>query len=232
CMKSANPRVLRWSLELQAFDVKMVHIPGVLNVTSDAISRLHLVFTPVEDEGVTADSAEYIKDKVSPFHNSVVGHWQYKTTIDMIEKNKSTWPNYKRHVREYLQECPVCAKCRPFKAAPHEQSEISVGDLFEEWHLDTIGPLQKDGEGYSYIVQAQCAFSRFTELRAAHSTSAEEAARALLDVCARYGVPKRIRTDGGSQYANRLIRELTTLMGVQHTFSIAYVPQSNGLVEA
>ena len=74
--------------------------------------------------------------------------------------------------------------------------------------------------------------SRFTELRAAHSTSAEEAARALLDVCARYGVPKRIRTDGGSQYANRLIRELTTLMGVQHTFSIAYVPQSNGLVEA
>ena len=39
-MKSANQRILRWSLTLQEFNLSISHIPGTDNVIADALSRI------------------------------------------------------------------------------------------------------------------------------------------------------------------------------------------------
>ena len=39
-MKNDNQRLLRWSLQLQEFDVCIQHIPGSQNVVADCLSRI------------------------------------------------------------------------------------------------------------------------------------------------------------------------------------------------
>jgi hypothetical protein len=68
-------------------------------------------------------------------------------------------------------------------------------------------------------------------LYAAPDTSALAAARALQGHHGRYGVPHKIRTDRGSQYANDLIKKFCGLVGSETDLTTAYSKEENGIVE-
>ncbi|GKT36346.1 hypothetical protein ADUPG1_003151, partial [Aduncisulcus paluster] len=63
------------------------------------------------------------------------------------------------------------------------------------------------------------------------STTAEEAKQALLEVIGRHGVPKSVRTDGGSQFTSHLWYELMSELGTTQTPFRCMIPQ-NRLGEA
>jgi Chromo (CHRromatin Organisation MOdifier) domain len=46
-----------------------------------------------------------------------------------------------------------------------------------------------------------------------------------------FGVPKGIRTDGGSQFTALVCQELSTLLKITHLVIVPYYPQANGLIE-
>ena len=46
-----------------------------------------------------------------------------------------------------------------------------------------------------------------------------------------FGVPKEIRSDGGSQFTSKLATDLATLIRYKHFVVVAYHPQANGIVE-
>jgi hypothetical protein len=58
-----------------------------------------------------------------------------------------------------------------------------------------------------------------------------DAARALLKLFGRYGIPKEIQSDQGSQYAANLIDELLKLFNIDRRFTLPYDPKANGAVE-
>jgi hypothetical protein len=45
------------------------------------------------------------------------------------------------------------------------------------------------------------------------------------------GVPRNIRTNGGSQFNNQLMEEFSSMMNYHHTVIVANHPQANGLSE-
>jgi hypothetical protein len=49
--------------------------------------------------------------------------------------------------------------------------------------------------------------------------------------CARYGVPKVLRSDGGSHFVNGVVKELCEKLGIRHEITAAYCSFSNGSVE-
>ncbi|GKT28672.1 hypothetical protein ADUPG1_000801 [Aduncisulcus paluster] len=103
---------------------------------------------------------------------------------------------------------------------------------FDEISIDTFGPLTMDKEtGCSYIIVLIDNFSRFIELFPCRSTTAKEAVECICLVIARHGIPRRIRTDAGSQYKNSLMNELTTKFGIEHTIAVVDHHQANGIVE-
>ena len=51
--------------------------------------------------------------------------------------------------------------------------------------------------------------------------------RALLQWECVFGVPKDIRTNGGSQFTNLLTSNLCSLQGYDHLVVVAYHPQAN-----
>lgn len=74
-------------------------------------------------------------------------------------------------------------------------------------------------------------FTRFVELCPARDASAEAAAQALLGVFGRYGAPRFLRSDNGTQLTAQVITEFLQRVGTGRQLTIEYRPQSNRIVE-
>ena len=123
------------------------------------------------------------------------------------------------------------------RSVPTFREVMEVG---EEWSLDTIGPLEPDADGNTYIMVAVDGFSRYVMLEPAKDATGESAAHFLLKIAGMFerpkiaGMferPKGIRTDGGSQYDNHLLDVFCELLGMQRHVTLAYRPEANGRVE-
>jgi hypothetical protein len=94
-----------------------------------------------------------------------------------------------------------------------------------------MGPFPVDEDGNCYLQVAICCFSRFVELWAGPDATAFQAAKLILDISGRYGPPKEIQSDNGTQYTADVIEQLCTWLSVSRRFTLPYRPQANGLVE-
>ena len=109
---------------------------------------------------------------------------------------------------------------------------ISRQEPFEEISIDAFGPMVPDRvTGHTYGLAAICNMSRFVIIRSAPDTTAESAARFLLDIGGTFGFPKGLRYDNSSQFANHLMTALTTLLGIERRPSVPFCPSSNGVIE-
>ena len=74
-------------------------------------------------------------------------------------------------------------------------------------------------------------FSKLVGLYPAQNTTFKEFDRALLPWVSFFGVPKEIRTDGGSQFTSKLSSDICSLQSYHHLVIVAYHLQANGLAE-
>ena len=88
-----------------------------------------------------------------------------------------------------------------------------------------------DANGFKYIIVFIDAFTRFVELRPVKSLTAADAAKTFMEVFGRYGAPKFLRSDNGTQFVAELISELLKLLGIDCQLTLAYHPEANGIVE-
>ena len=138
----------------------------------------------------------------------------------------------RRDVTAYIQQCHVCAKTRlRHPQLTLEARSVEVWEPFESVSIDFIGPLPADAYGNDYIVTCIDNFTRFVELFAVKNCSAFSAARALVNVFARYGAPLEVRSDQGPHFTAEILRQFLALCDVRQRFSLAYHPQANGIVE-
>ena len=64
------------------------------------------------------------------------------------------------------------------------------------------------------------------------SINAIEMAGLLLNsLIKRFGIPRRIISDRGPQFASQVFREITDHLGIQHLLSTAFHPQTDGQSE-
>jgi transposase InsO family protein len=64
------------------------------------------------------------------------------------------------------------------------------------------------------------------------TTTAKEFAEELVEFYGRYGRPKQIFSDRGTQFVNDLISEFCKITGVEWKTSIAYSHQDNAITES
>ena len=67
-------------------------------------------------------------------------------------------------------------------------------------YVYTLGPLKVDENGNSFIIAVVDNFSKLIGLYPAKNTTSNEYLGALLQWVSIFGVPKEIRSDGGSVY--------------------------------
>jgi transposase InsO family protein len=230
--RSTTPKVVRWHLALQEYDFVVRHIPGAENHVADALSRLHDVSYRRLQASPAQEDVERV-ELIRSVHNATVGHHGIDRTLELLEdKGYKTSSVLRVAVRDFVEACAVCQKTRlrqiPVAAALHT---TAVQQPFETLFIDAVGPLPRDAAGNSSVLVLIDAFTRFVELVPCPDASALSAAKAILSVVGRWGVPRVLCSDQGSQFTAEVIAQLCKFLEIEQSFSIPYRPQSQGKVE-
>ena len=102
---------------------------------------------------------------------------------------------------------------------------------FAHLHVDLVGPLPHSA-GMTYMFTMVDRTTRWPEVVPLSSTTAADCAQALLSGwIQRYGVPSTITSDRGPQFTSAMWASLCSLLHINRSTTMAYHPQSNGIVE-
>ena len=167
-------------------------------------------------------------------HGSTLGgHWRETKTYEAIAL-KYFWPSMAQDIEGHVKMCKVC----------HQQNNRNNNKdkvPLQPWgppksrnkriHFDLVGPL-KSTTKFKYILTITDAYSRWVELVPIENKEAITVAKALWDewIC-NYGFFEQSVSDGGREFDNKVLEELTKLMKSQHHIISAYSPSVNGIIE-
>jgi hypothetical protein len=220
--ETASSKVQRWRVALSEFSFDIEHIKGELNVVADALSRLATAVAVSED----------IDKTIAKFHCASEGHSGVRKTLQRMRQAGFAWTGMENDVSTYITTCPICQRRNDSPRSSHgSKFKLDKPGPNQLVAMDTIGPLEKDIYGFSYILIFVDAMSRYTVLMPLFTKDSQEFARRLLEYVCGHGKPQCLRSDLGGQFHNELIKDFAALMGTEQQFSIAYSHQDNAQCE-
>lgn len=82
---------------------------------------------------------------------------------------------------------------------------LPAAKRFDRWHIDILGPLFKNKEGYEYILVCIDSLTRWIEAFPVRTQSAKETASVLFrEIFCRYGAPRVLFSDRGRNFMSKL----------------------------
>ena len=160
------------------------------------------------------------------------GHFGIEKTLHLA-RQRFFWQGMASDVQIYVQSCPTCAQLaskNPVHRAPLQS--MAAGFPFEFVALDIVGPLPVTPTGNRYVLVIVDYFTRWAEAVPLSAITAEAVALAFIHGwVSRFGAPRRLHSDQGSQFEARLFQSLRTILGIRKSRTTSYHPEGNGLVE-
>ena len=137
-----------------------------------------------------------------------------------------------RDIKTWCVECLDCQQSKVSRHVKNEPSQFVAPDgRFRHVHMDIVGPL-KTCESYSYLLTIVDRFSRWVEAIPLKDITADTVLRAFqTEWVARYGAPRFLTTDQGSQFESQLFNAYLSFIGCQRKRTVAYHPAANGMIE-
>jgi len=133
-----------------------------------------------------------------------LGHFGEHRTLAEVRR-RYFWHNRTADVKVVVRECQQCQLVKSLsslRSGDEHLKSIPVCDLFYRVALDTARPLPETNLGNRYILVAIDHYSKWCEAKAVADHGAKTAARFLEDeIICRYGVPKFVLTDNGTEWA-------------------------------
>ena len=160
------------------------------------------------------------------------GHNGFKRTHSAL-KTLYYWKGMKRHIQLYCRRCRTCARHniqtqelqKEHFSAPPQPMEFIAMDLIGEFHLAS-------SKGNRYALTAICMLTGFTFCIPLKSKKAEDVVTAYLNhICCIFGPSKKILTDNGSEFKNKMWDEVFKRLKMEHRVTPIYSPQCNGHIE-
>lgn len=227
--KAHNIRKLQWPLQDEIFahcelnEFKQACNDTLKDITIALIKRPEMIPDKNEREKILKNFHE---------HEFVGGHSGQKRMYASI-RSKYYWPKMTRDVARYVRNCDTCNLCKPVRANKEPMHVTRTPQQpFDVTIIDTVGPLPKSNNGFSYVVTLICDLSKYLVAIPTVDKSAKSIAQAIFEhFVLIYGPMKSIRTDLGTEYINETMSELCKLMKIEQARSTAYHHESLGTVE-
>lgn len=156
------------------------------------------------------------------------GHLGVERTLKRI-KERFYFKGMRTFVTRYLKSCDDCQKYKATNLKPagllqtpvlHQRGEVLAMDLF--------GPLPEGDKGERWIFLVEDTATRWVELFALCDSTAETCARILIEeVFLRFGLPRRIISDNGSQFVSATMQKAMFILGIHQSLTPVYHPEAN-----
>eukprot|EP00253_Pinus_taeda_P026709 PITA_26709 len=174
-------------------------------------------------------------DILKACHDEPCGeHFVDKRTTYKILSLGYYWPSLFKDVKQYVKRCDNCQRVgKPtFSNEMPLQPQVLI-EPFEKWALDFIRPINLPSKQKKYILVCTDYVTKWVEAKALFSATENSVITFLYeDIFIRFGVPREIVTDQGSQFTSNLMEKLMEEYKIKHKRSTPYHPQINGQVES
>ena len=167
-------------------------------------------------------------------HDDVIcGHLGTRRTWLKV-RERFYWPTMYRDTRDYVLSCESCAAVKTPRRLPAGllQPLDPPSYPFERIGIDTLGPLplSRHRNTHATVITDYC--TKTVIAQAVPANTAACAAKVLVhQVILRYGCPRVILSDRGSEFCNSVIASLTQHLRITHSRSTAYHARTNGQTE-
>ena len=177
------------------------------------------------------------RDIAKMFHDhKTAGHPGEIETFNSIQQHY-WWPGLRTFVKNYVRGCGTCQQfkidCSPSKLAFLPTEGARSTRPFANCLMDLITDLPPvDGFDSILVVVDQGLTKGIILVPCDKMITAEETAKLLLNnLYKRFGLPDKIISDRGPQFASKAFTELLKLLGIKSALSTAYHPQTDGTTE-
>nr|GEV52917.1 reverse transcriptase domain-containing protein [Tanacetum cinerariifolium] len=248
--RDAKPRLLRWVLLLQEFDISVQDKKGAENLIANHLSRLENPHQSVLDKKEinetfpleTLSMVSFCGDSSTPWFVDIANYHAGNFVVKGMssqQKNK-----FFKDVKHYFWDDPflfkVCAD-QVIRWCVHGQEAV---DILKACHngptgghhglnytskkgIDFMGPLPSS-RGNKYILMAVDYLSKWVKAKALPTNDARVVCRFLKSLFARFGTLCTIISDRGTYFCNDQFAKVMLKYGVTHRLATAYHPQTSG----
>nr|GFB09332.1 reverse transcriptase domain-containing protein [Tanacetum cinerariifolium] len=220
-----NPKLIRWVLLLQEFDIIILDKKGTENLAADHLSRLENPYKDMFEN-------KYINEN---FPLETLGPTGVHHGANFIAKKVFDagffWPTIYKDAHDSVKSCDSCQ--RQGKISQRDempQNVIQDYEIFDVWGIDFMGPFPSS-QGNRYILVAVDYLSKWEEAKALPTNDARVVVKFLKSLFARFETPRAIISDCGTHFCNDKFAKVMSKYGVTHHLSIAYHPQTSRQVE-
>ncbi|KAG8501049.1 hypothetical protein CXB51_003148 [Gossypium anomalum] len=216
--KDAKPRLIRWVLLLQEFDLEIQDRKGVENQVADHLSRLesqegNFPLVPIQETFL--DEHILKKKKYRRFYTTVTqpqvgGHFRRTRTAAKVLQAGFFWPTLFKDAYAYVKSCDQCQR---------------IGNITSKNEMPRTNIIE-------YILVAVDYVSKWVEAEAYLTNDARVVMKFLQKhVFTRFETPRAIISDEGSHFVNKWLKWLLDKHWVKHKVATAYHPQTNEQAE-
>ena len=205
------------------------------NWTLEQVNNQNVLF--FQGKNYIPRNTELRRDIVKSFHDhETAGHPGELGTYNAVRQHY-WWPGLRTFVKNYVHGCGICQQFKidrsPSKPAYVPTEGAKSTRPFANCSMDLITDLPMV-EGYdSILVVVDQGLSKGVILLPCDKTlSSDDTAQLLLEnLYKRFGLPDKIISDRGPQFASKAFVALLKLLGIKSALSTAYHPQTDGTTE-
>ncbi|GFV81855.1 transposon Tf2-8 polyprotein [Trichonephila clavipes] len=200
--------------------------PSIFEKMSSNICQLR------EGEGESLTSAQ--KEKLNLLLESFQNVFEPGgEATNILEHHINTGNNPPISVPPYrmspVKNCPDCIKYKASNQKPSGLLQTHVpAQRFETLAIDPFGPLPESKDGKRWILIIEDCTTKWVELFALPNATAKECAITLIEEgVLRYGIPRRLISDNGTQFVSAVMQQICYLLNIHQSLIPVYHPQAN-----
>ncbi|KAI3755119.1 hypothetical protein L1987_54913 [Smallanthus sonchifolius] len=227
--KDAKPRLIRWVLLLQEFDLEVRDKKGCENVVADHLSRI-----PLEGVDDTMEINERFPDEqllavsTAPWYAHFVNYLATDSIPSHWEKKRRQ--RFMAQVKQYIWDEPDLFKIGSDQVIRRCIPDTEVLQVLTHTHSSACGG-HFSGQKTGYRV-LQYYVSKWIEAIPTRTNDHSVVCKFVQsNIFARFGIPRVIISDGGSHFKNFNFGKLLKRYNVNHRIATPYHPQTSGQVE-
>jgi hypothetical protein len=144
------------------------------------------------------------------------------------------WPTMLQDSSNFVKKCDKCQRFSDKKHVPaQELTSVYSPWPFHKWAVDIVGPFPLAPGQLKFLIVGVDYFTKWIEAEAVAKITAERVKKFYWKkIICRFGLPKCIVSDNGTQFASSTVLDFCKNLGIQTKFVSVIHPQANGQAES